>query len=180
MKLPHIGYRNLKTAISASLCALLYAPFGRNPVFACIGAIIGMGNDIKHSFTQGANRLMGTIIGGVIGIILYTIYLWIYPSRGHYLLLVLLLYIGIIALIEFSQRRWPGAIQAGGVVLCIVLFTTTEESYITYALDRMLDTGIGVVMSLVINVLLTRERLDWVKYKFLGLFGIKREDGGES
>lgn len=179
MKLPHIGYRNLKTAISASLCALIYAPFGRNPVFACIAAIFGMGSDIKHSVQQGGNRLIGTIIGGILGIALYTVYLLIFPSRGHYLLLVVLLYIGIIVLIEVSQRRWPGAIQAGGVVLCIILFNTTEESYIVYALNRMLDTGFGVTMSLVINVLLTRERLDWIKYKFLGLFGVKREDGGE-
>ena len=36
----HIGLRNLKTALSASLCALIYHFFlsERNPTFACIGA----------------------------------------------------------------------------------------------------------------------------------------------
>lgn len=39
----HVGQRNVKTALSASLCALIYYFLGRNPAFACIGAIFGMG-----------------------------------------------------------------------------------------------------------------------------------------
>lgn len=42
----------------------------------------------------------------------------------------------------------------------------------SYALNRMFDTGVGVVMSLLINWLLPRERLvDW-----LGRLGIKCHD----
>lgn len=54
---PHVGMRNLKTALAATLCALLYLPFGRNPTFACIGAIFGVGNDLGHSWLNGGNRL---------------------------------------------------------------------------------------------------------------------------
>ena len=61
---PHVGLRNLKTALSASLCALIYYFINRNPTFACIGAVYGMGNDMGHSWQQGGNRLIGTIIGG--------------------------------------------------------------------------------------------------------------------
>ena len=64
MKLPHIGLRNLKTALSASLCALIYYFLDRNPAFACIGAIFGMGANLEHSKLHGGNRLFGTIIGG--------------------------------------------------------------------------------------------------------------------
>ena len=38
----HVGQRNVKTALSASLCALIYYFLGRNPAFACIGAIFGL------------------------------------------------------------------------------------------------------------------------------------------
>lgn len=51
--LPHIGLRNLKTALSASLCALIYFFLNRNPAFACIGAIFGMGADMDHSKLHG-------------------------------------------------------------------------------------------------------------------------------
>ena len=40
--LPHIGRRNIKTAIAAAICALGYFFWGRSPAFACIGAIFGM------------------------------------------------------------------------------------------------------------------------------------------
>jgi len=49
----HIGMRNFKTALAATLCALVYFPFHRNPTFACIGAIFGMGNDMGHSWLNG-------------------------------------------------------------------------------------------------------------------------------
>ena len=84
----HVGQRNVKTALSASLCALIYYFLGRNPAFACIGAIFGMGADMEHSRLHGGNRLFGTVIGGFLGILVYRIYLIFYPDGGHHLLLV--------------------------------------------------------------------------------------------
>ena len=46
------------------------------------------------------------------------------------------------------------------VVLCLLLFSIGPDDYISYSLNRMLDTGVGVAMSLLINGLLPRERLD--------------------
>ncbi|MEG2138571.1 MAG: aromatic acid exporter family protein, partial [Oscillospiraceae bacterium] len=63
-KLPKVGLRNVKTALSATLCAILYALIDRNPTFACIGAIFGMGSDLEDSWRSGGNRLIGTVIGG--------------------------------------------------------------------------------------------------------------------
>ena len=158
--LPHIGLRNLKTALSASLCALIYFFLNRNPAFACIGAIFGMGADMDHSKLHGGNHLFGTVIGGFLGIGLYRIYLVFYPDGGHHLLLVPLLFGGIVVLILLAQIFWVGAVQPGGVVLCLLLFSIGPDDYISYSLNRMLDTGVGVAMSLLINGLLPRERLD--------------------
>ena len=36
----------IRDSLSASLCALIYFFLNRNPAFACIGAIFGMGADI--------------------------------------------------------------------------------------------------------------------------------------
>ena len=46
------------------------------------------------------------------------------------------------------------------MVLCLLLFSIGPDDYISYSLNRMLDTGVGVAMSLLINGLLPRERLD--------------------
>ena len=156
----HIGQRNIKSAIAATLCALLYFAIGRNPTFACIGAIFGMGSDMDNSRLNGGNRFFGTIIGGVLGMLLFRLYICFYPQGGYSFLLLVLLFIGVVLLILMSQTfQWPGAVQPGGVVLCIILFNTPVETYISYSIWRMIDTGVGVALSLLINWLFPRERV---------------------
>jgi len=162
----HIGMRNIKTALAATLCALLYFPFHRNPTFACIGAVFGTGSDMGNSWLNGGNRLFGTIIGGVLGMILFRIYIIFYPDGKMHLLMLLFIFIGVILVILTSLYcKWPGAIQPGGVVLCIILFNTPVDTYISYSLNRMLDTGIGVAIALLVNLLLPRERIHSFKNK---------------
>lgn len=156
----HIGMRNIKTACSATLCALLYYFLDRNPTFACIGAVFGMGNSMANSRLHGGNRLLGTIIGGLLGMGLFSIYIQIYPGGGKHLLMLVLLFVGIVLLILAGQLlHWPGAIQPGGVMLCILLFNQPVDTYVVYSLNRILDTAVGVMMSLLINRLLPRERI---------------------
>ena len=166
----HVGMRNVKTAIAATLCAFLYAFYERNPTFACIGAIFGMGSDFKDSKRSGGNRLFGTIIGGLIGMALFYIYIQFYPepTSNFRFMLFELLFVGIIILVLVCQIFViPGAIQPGGVVLCIILFNTPVSAYISYPLNRILDTGIGVIIGIAVNMLISRERVEKVKKFFL-------------
>ncbi|MBQ6845059.1 MAG: FUSC family protein [Agathobacter sp.] len=162
--------RNIKTAIAATLCAFLYAFFDRNPTFACIGAIFGMGSDFKDSKRSGGNRLFGTIIGGLLGMGLFYYYIQFYPepTSNFRIMLFELLFVGIIILVLICQILViPGAIQPAGVVLCIILFNTPVESYITYPLNRIFDTAIGVIIGIAVNMLISRERVGRVKAFFL-------------
>lgn len=154
--LPKIGLRNIKTAISATLCAVLYILVDRNATFACIGAVFGMDNNLRSSWRTGGNRLIGTIIGGFMGMGLF--YLQQHcPVKG---VKIFLLFFGIILLIYVSQLvHAAGAIQAGSVVFYIVMLNTPADQYVSYALNRMLDTGIGVIMSVCVNMLISRERI---------------------
>ncbi len=156
----HIGMRNIKTAFAATLVAFVYLLFDRNPTFACIGAVFGMGYDMSSSWLFGGNRLFGTIFGGLIGMALFSIYIQFYPEGGFEPLMLLLLFIGVILLIVVSVVfKWPGAIQPGGVMLCILLFNQPVHSYVTYSLNRIFDTGVGVVFAMLVNFLLPRERI---------------------
>ena len=38
----HVGWRTIKTAVSAMLVAIVYCLIGRNPTFACIGVIAAL------------------------------------------------------------------------------------------------------------------------------------------
>ena len=156
----HIGQRNIKTALAATLCALIYFLADRNPTFACIGAIFGMGSDMDNSRLNGGNRFFGTLFGGLLGMGLFRLYILFYPDGSKHFLLLLFLFIGVIILILISlQFRWPGAVQPGGVVLCILLFNTPVDTYISYSLARILDTGIGVIIAMLVNWLLPREKV---------------------
>lgn len=165
----HIGMRNIKTAVAATLCAFVYFLFDRNPTFACIGAVFGVGKDLSHSWLNGGNRLFGTIIGGFLGMALFRIYIIFYPQGGFHFLMLPLLFIGVVLLIVTSQYfNWPGAIHPGGVMLCILLFNQTVDSYVNYSLDRILDTAVGVVVGMLINVLLPRSRIERWIHRLLG------------
>ena len=85
--IPGLGLRSLKTALAVMLTALLYAIpfFGKNPTFACIGAIFGMGADMEESRRSGGNRFFGTIIGGFIGLFLYWGEHLFFPEGNYWL-----------------------------------------------------------------------------------------------
>ena len=56
LKKPTIGMRVIKTAIATSLVAIVYFLIGRNPTFACIGAVFGMDNYTPSSRNTVGNR----------------------------------------------------------------------------------------------------------------------------
>lgn len=158
--IPGLGLRSIKTALATVLTALLYAFLpNSNPTFACIGAIFGMGADMEDSRRNGGNRFFGTIIGGFIGLGLYWLEHLIYPE-GNYWLRLPLISLGVVIMISVCVLfHWPGGVQPGGVVLCIILFNTPPH-HIDYAISRMIDTGVGVAIALLVNYLLPRKRLE--------------------
>ena len=64
--------------------------------------------------------------------------------------------IGTVILIVLCQMVWVGGVQPGGVVLCILLFNTPVESYVSYALYRILDTTIGVLIAWAVSYVFPR------------------------
>lgn len=56
------------------------------------------------------------------------------------------------------------------VVLCIVLFSTPIESYMSYALNHIFDTAMGVIAALLVNDFLPRPRVVSLWEGFKGLF----------
>ena len=156
-KFPKLGLRTFKTTLSATLCAILYVLIGRNATFACIGAVFGMETLGQTPWKTGGNRLAGTIIGGLLGMLFF----WVQQQIGGKLSEILLLIAGITLLIFISLTlRCPGAIQGGAVVFYIIMLNTPHDQYISYALNRMLDTGVGVAMSVAINLLLSQQNVE--------------------
>ena len=166
--LPKVGLRNIKTALAASLCALVYYFLDRSPAFACIGAIFGMGGSYEQSRLHGGNRFFGTLVGGFIGMGLFAFYMHLFPDGSHRWFLVPLTFVGVVILIVLCQYIW-----VGGVVLCILLFNTPTDTYISYALNRILDTGIGVLTAIFVNGMLPGGFTFGFMHRFYQRVGIK-------
>ena len=152
---PSIGKRVLKTCLSALIVALFYdyALGGRNPCFACIGAVYGMGSSFKEGFQHGFNRFVGTLLGGLLVIPFYWLCLnaplyipWIpsefYMVAGLFCVMALNLAFGA-----------TSAIQPGAVVYFVVMYTQPEHSYVSYTIARIIDTGVGAAVSLAFSAL---------------------------
>ncbi|MEG1932125.1 MAG: aromatic acid exporter family protein [Pygmaiobacter sp.] len=150
MQLPHVGARMVKTVMSATLVAILYSLLGRNACFACIGAVYGMGNVFRGGLQSGGNRFIGTLIGGIFAIPFYALVHfspWPIPSW---------VYIGIglfVVLYVSAMFGAHGAIQPGTVVFFVVIYTVAESRFVAYTIARILDTGVGVLVSLLISKL---------------------------
>ena len=166
--IPKVGLRNIKTALAAALCALVYYFLDRSPAFACIGAIFGMGGSYEQSRLHGGNRFFGTLVGGFIGMGLFAFYMHLFPDGSHRWFLVPLTFVGVVILIVLCQYIW-----VGGVVLCILLFNTPTDTYISYALNRILDTGIGVLTAIFVNGMLPGGFTFGFMHRFYQRVGIK-------
>ena len=141
----------VKTAIAATLVRVLYlfVLTDRNPCFACIGAVFGMGEEIIDGRITGGNRFYGTLLGGLTVLAVYPIYYGVHTVWAEVLVLPLGL---LIILLGGHLVRRTGIIQPASVVYYVVIFTVAAEKFTSYTVARMIDTGIGVAISIGLNI----------------------------
>lgn len=156
-KLPGVGMRVVKTVISCLLVALVYEYLldGRNPCFACIGAVYGMGSQFQEGFHNGFNRFVGTFLGGLMVIPFYWLYVNTPLGIPNYIYMVAGLFCVIYLNLAFGANN---AIQPGTVVYFVVMFTQPLTGYVSYTIARIIDTGVGVLFSLGITMLHPSEK----------------------
>lgn len=142
------GLRNLKTALAVliilALARLLNYPA---PLYAGVAAVTTMQDSIPHSISYGKMRIMATIIGGFMSmIILYATRHIPVESNA-----VVLIPIGIILTILLCNIiRFKEASGLATVVFLIIMLQYTGDPY-TYALIRTIETILGIVIAVAVN-----------------------------
>ena len=172
-KLPKVGGRTIKTILAVSLVSVLYGFINRNAAFACIGAVFGMGSGMKAGLKNGGNRFIGTLIGGMLTIPVY----WVYIHNPIFLPLGVYLAVGLLLLIYTCQLfELYGGVQPGAVVLFVVIYSVSKDNYINYVISRIIDTGVGILVSLAISrIWLSPEDKQWLLEKKQGAKKDKEE-----
>jgi uncharacterized membrane protein YgaE (UPF0421/DUF939 family) len=170
-KIPKIGMRTIKTSIAVLLCMLIFKLLlilsghipndetqtnivlnflleRENPIFACIAAIVVMQTTFKDSVELSSSRIWGTAIGAYFGLA----FLWIDSNVLNRKLNILFTFIGVIAIIFFCNLiKKSYSISIALVTFLIIMITVDQVEPYLYAANRIIDTAIGICISLLVN-----------------------------
>ena len=147
-----LGLRAIKTAISVFLCLLIAYILNRtDTLFASIAAIICLQPTYNKTFNSGLQRLVGTVIGGIVG---YLILLAIYKLPFKEITTLLIAPIAnliVIYICNFIGQ--PASVSISCiVVLSVVMWPDGNISdTLMYVINRVLDTSMGIIIAMLVN-----------------------------
>ena len=149
----HIGMRIIKTVVAVFLCGLFAYVRKESAFFSMIAALACVQNTATETIKSSVDRMIGTLIGGVTGIV--TVYAMndlgvIHLDLLRYLVVALLL----IPIIEISLLvKKPGcASMACMVFMCLVVDPGDKPA--VYSIQRLFETFVGAALACGINILL--------------------------
>ncbi|MGG7059546.1 FUSC family protein [Clostridium nigeriense] len=143
-ELPHMGSRNIKTALSVLVCLI----FWPNSLFAAIAAVICVQGTVENSLVIGINRLIGTLLGGILGIV------FLYIANGLNLqnFLPLIVSIGVLLIIYICNIiKKPSACSISSITLISILVSQSYNNPLMYSIRRIIETAFGVIVAILIN-----------------------------
>lgn len=142
-----IGKRVIKTGIAVSVGVLISSLLEVNPFYIVIASVIVMQPTVIDTWKFGANRMIGTAIGAVIGVILIILRPDSFIIAG----------LGMVILLAIMNKIKKGeSISIGGVVYTSIYFSqgTTGMEHVMYASQRLFETLLGVLIAVIINYLI--------------------------
>lgn len=154
---PRLGMRAFKSAILLVIIVGFYGAINRQTgaFLACIAGIVAMQDTMGHSVRVGLIRMMGTLIGAIVGVVFTAIIARI-PPQWQPIVRMAMMFIGSLVVMELCLwLNFKEAILMGVVVLLAILITEelfTLHGSLVYCLDRLFDTSIGIVLSVILNL----------------------------
>lgn len=153
MKFKKPGLRIVKTFIAVSLAMLIssFRPGEGLPFYSAIAAIICLKSDVEGSREIGINRVIGTILGGLCGLLYLLIVPANYLPRSVELILISLLASIIIWVMAMAGK--PKAVSIMAIVFLSITINHGNEGNLPFlfAFNRTFDTMVGVISAIVVN-----------------------------
>ncbi|NTV79691.1 MAG: hydrolase, partial [Clostridiales bacterium] len=153
-KLPLIGMRILKSAFAVLICFIIYILRGNDgiPFYSAIAAILCMQPYIGTSLQAAKSRTIGTLIGGFWGFLIIFLDMEIHFTQ------IPLLHYAIVALMIIPVLYSTVLVkkQESSYITCVVFLSIVVEKVVEadayiFVINRLLDTLIGIAVSIVIN-----------------------------
>ena len=150
---PKVGMRIVKTVVAVFICFLIDVfRTGGIPCYSAIAAILCMQPDVSHSFKIAGDRVVGTLIGGLYGMLLLSFLQQVIPADWlilEYAIIALAL-IPLIYIMVLIKNRDATYITCV-VFLCVTVSHGHEVGAYLFAINRIIDTLIGIFVSLIVN-----------------------------
>lgn len=151
----HVGMRIIKTALAVFICGLIGWLRDRDGFnfFSMIAAIICIQKSTEATIKTSFNRAVGTAIGGAYGVALLFVETKVHMQRimPIYLFVVALMIIPIIVTTLYIHKPTTTGFTCI-VFLSVAVYHVSDASPFNYAINRLLDTIIGIVVALIINL----------------------------
>ncbi|WP_159434240.1 FUSC family protein [Peptoclostridium litorale] len=138
--------RNIKTATAVFLCVATSNALGMEyPFYAAIAAVISMKTSMANSFKVGKNRMMGTAVGALTGLL----FALIQPGNA------ILCGIGMVVLIYICNvLKWNDSVTIAGIVFMAIMVNMDGKNPFEYSISRLIDTFMGISIALTVNYML--------------------------
>lgn len=151
--LPKVGMRMMKTAVAVGICFFIdsFRTGVGTPIFSAIAAIICMQPYVEHSVDVAFNRVIGTVVGAVFGL-LASLLVRMLPLEFMYLEGIIISIAVIPVLYTTVLLKKPGASALAAVVLLSITLSDAGTVPLVNAINRSVETIIGIVVSLGVNV----------------------------
>lgn len=152
--MPKIGMRIVKSAVAVFLCFAIFLLRGRGiPFYSAIAAILCMQPDVPNSWRIARNRIVGTFIGGTFGLMFLLAEKRLFPPQFpivKYTMVSIMIVVLIYITIVFKK-------PTASYITCVVFMSITvahemDINPYLFAADRIIDTLIGIFVSLGVNM----------------------------
>lgn len=161
-RFPRVGMRMIKTSLAVAICFLLYFARGEEgvPVFSTIAAIICTQPQVENSLKVAINRIIGTLLGAAFALLVLYLIRFI-PWEYRILRYMVISFAIIPAMYVTVLLKKTGASALAGIVLLSVCLSNGGRPPLVDAVNRSVETIIGILVSLGVNSLhLPRKRTE--------------------
>lgn len=135
--------KSIRVGIAAAICMLASNMLKlKFPFFTLLPAVMPISTFFGETIKFGLNRIIGTSIGVVIGVMLA------YIQTEN----ILLIGIGVMILIYVcSYLKWDSTTSIACLVFLSIMVSVKESAF-SYSAHRLLDTFIGIAITTIVNL----------------------------
>lgn len=145
------GMRTLKTGLSVMIIVIFFLVFHRgNPMIASLAAVFSLRQDFESTMTFGISRVIASVIGGICSLMYFGIWNMSHQAEWTQIVFIPLLLM-VVIIVNDGIGNQTGIIGASAAFL-MISFTLPIDGDMMYAVDRVIDTFIGLGAAILMNI----------------------------